>query len=188
MVNLRDICTENGIRIFRVPLVRDLVGSIEYEFDTKIPLVNSSPSRKKKPATTKAKPPVRQKPVKQGKTFLTPIVNRIARDFFKGSLEVAQSALDVDGDQGDTQRLQYHKSHYSNPEAISWGKRMRNCDGCYRSAVVDGVTYDVRFSNTIMPIIQDLTFFAKIGDVIMVAPDSNPSTSCSVNKYANKWW
>ncbi|KJA27122.1 hypothetical protein HYPSUDRAFT_212781 [Hypholoma sublateritium FD-334 SS-4] len=169
-VHLRDICTESGIRIFRVPLVRDLVAPIEYEFDTKIPSVKSSPSRKKKTATTKAKPPVQKKPVKQGKTFLTPIVNRIARDFFEGSLEVAQSALAVDGDQEDIQRLLYHKSHYSNPEAISWGKRMKNCDGCYRSAVVDGVTY-------------------KIGDVIMVAPDStDPPTSYSINKYANKWW
>lgn len=122
------------------------MGPIEYEFDTKIPQVKSSPRKKKTAnATTKAKPPVQKKPAKQGKTFLTPIVNRIARDFFEGSLEVAQSALDVDGDQEDTQHLRYHKSHYSNPEAISWGKRMKNCDGCYRSAVVDGVTYHVRF-------------------------------------------
>lgn len=140
MSNLPDVCSEAGIRISRVPLVRDIMGPTHYEFDVDIrPGRKSGPVRKERPSATK---PVKTA-ANQSKTFLTPIVNRIARDFFEGSLEVAQSALDNDANDDEDRETQYHKSHYSNPKVVSFKERLSGHEGHYQSAVIDGVTYTV---------------------------------------------
>ncbi|KAF8201752.1 C5-DNA-methyltransferase [Pholiota molesta] len=171
--NLRDICEDAGIKISRVPLIREIMGATHYEFDT-IPGTKSSsgskpPSHMHKPNKIKLSGPAKSR--KQGRTFLTTIVNRIAKEFFDGSLEVVESALNFPDDDTNSDILAaQHKSHYSDPEQIIWGKQLGKYKGFYKSAMVDGVLYS-------------------IGDVVMVAPDTkDTSAPYSVNKYANRWW
>lgn len=127
------------------------MGAIHYEFDTIIPGTNS-PSRSKstsliqKPNKTKLSGPAKIR--KQGRTFLTTIVNRIAKEFFDGSLEVVESALNPDDDTNGVMLAAQHKSHHSDPEQIIWGKQLGKYKGFYKNAMVDGVLYSVSMLKT----------------------------------------
>jgi hypothetical protein len=166
------------------------MGATHYEFDT-IPGTKSSsgskpPSHMHKPNKIKLSGPAKSR--KQGRTFLTTIVNRIAKEFFDGSLEVVESALNFpDDDTNSVILAAQHKSHYSDPEQIIWGKQLGKYKGFYKSAMVDGVLYSVSMFKDKSK--SNFYFLFKIGDVVMVAPDTkDTSAPYSVNKYANRWW
>jgi hypothetical protein len=87
--------------------------------------------------------PSAKKTIALGKTYLTPVVNRIAKNLFKGLLEVAQSDL-YDDDHGTVlvTRRDY-KGHHTNPKKIVWGDRLVDDEDIYGSVTMDGVTYRV---------------------------------------------
>ncbi|KAF9473771.1 S-adenosyl-L-methionine-dependent methyltransferase [Pholiota conissans] len=164
MVNLPDICMNIGIKISRVPLVRKILGDMYYDFDTAVsnPQVLSRSSASARQGATHANTSARAT-----KTFLTPTVNHIAKDFFVGSLEASESAFVHDAD-GGLASAHHHKTHYSDPKQIIWGKRLQKHEAVYESAIIDGVIYSM-------------------GDIVMVAPDVKEiSAPLSVNTYANQ--
>ncbi|KAF8965236.1 S-adenosyl-L-methionine-dependent methyltransferase [Flammula alnicola] len=175
--SLPELCTTNRIQISRVPLVREIMGAAHYEFDVDISRLKSK--LKKVPTSKPTKHSDKGKKLpKENKTFLTPIVNRLAKNLFESSLEVAESMLHDGDDDGEHARVRRHKGHHSDPQEISWGRKLDDEDeDIYESAIVDGVTYSS-------------------GDIVMVEPEpddaksskQNSTASQTVNKYGNRWW
>ena len=87
--------------------------------------------------------PSAKKTIALGKTYLTPVVNRIAKNLFKGSLEVAQSDLYDDDHDTVLVATRDYKGHHTNPKKIVWGDRLVDDEDIYDSVTVDGVTYCV---------------------------------------------
>ncbi|KAF8911019.1 S-adenosyl-L-methionine-dependent methyltransferase [Gymnopilus junonius] len=171
---LPDICAANGIRISSVPVIWKIMGESHYNFDVKAP----KPAARKSISSAAQKSANREKEVlkHRSKTFLTEVVNRIAKNLFEVSLDVAESLADQDdGTEGTYVKLPHFKAHYSDPQHIVWGERFTESARTYWSVHVDGVLY-------------------KAGDVVMVEPDSEDSSiqvlkaSQTVNKYGNQWW
>ena len=84
-------------------------------------------------------------------TFLTPTVNRVAKNLFEVSLEVAKSKLEDDNDDSEQPRPPRHKGHYSNPQSITLKDEMIEGSKIFGSAVVDGVVYNVSNSQNSSP-------------------------------------
>ncbi|KIM49346.1 hypothetical protein M413DRAFT_15448 [Hebeloma cylindrosporum] len=177
--SLPEVCSENHIQISRVPAVREIMGAAFYNFDDDLPQQKVK-SRKTIPASSR---PTRRFGNKEKDvllhrhpTFLTPTVNRIAKNLFEVSLEVAKSKLEDESDDSERPRLPRHKGHYSDPQNVTWGDEIFKGSKIFRSAIVDGVIYNA-------------------GDIVMVEPDisfkdgnHNPEASETVNKYGNHWW
>jgi hypothetical protein len=100
--------------------------------------------------------PVKHKKVKPAsKTFLTPIVNHIAKDLFKGSLEVAEFGH-YGEEQDMTIKRRQHKAHHTNPAKIIWGERLVEGEEIYASVIVDGITYEVSCGSFILRLFTQL--------------------------------
>lgn len=84
------------------------------------------------------------------KTFLTPIVNRIAEKLFEGSLEVAETLRDESLQQ--KQVFAHHHKHPFDPESVIWGQELE--EGVYRSVNIDGIIYSVSY--TLLPPFYDI--------------------------------
>ncbi|CAA7271617.1 unnamed protein product [Cyclocybe aegerita] len=168
---LPDLCKQNGIPISRVPAVRKLTLCEVLDDDSSGH--SSGKGRRRKDDRSMSSKGLLKKETGASKTYLTPIVNHIAQDFFKGSLEVAESMLDHEHD--ETLQQCDHKGHETNPKKIVWSKHLGQESNIYQSVIVDGIIYQV-------------------GDVVMVEPEHNdesrskPIASCTNNRYGNRWW
>ncbi|KAF5380878.1 hypothetical protein D9615_004125 [Tricholomella constricta] len=109
-------------------------------------------------------------------TVVTPIVSRIARHLFKGSLEVAGTSAFDDADVAA--EIDNVQAHHNDPASMKWGSN--DLEGqSYASVIMDGVEYCV-------------------GDDVMVNPGDDEDTrraqnakadaSQSPNSYANRLW
>ncbi len=76
-------------------------------------------------------------------------MNRIAKNLFKGSLEVATSDFYENHDIASKKQRDY-KAHTTNPNKIVWGKRLVEGQDVYGSVTVDGVTYQVSCCFTVL--------------------------------------
>ncbi|KAF9535246.1 S-adenosyl-L-methionine-dependent methyltransferase [Crepidotus variabilis] len=118
--------------------------------------------------TPKPKKTVTQKKNQKlyGRTYLTPIVNRMSVDLFGGDLEV--SRLEEE-DMTSVAQLREHKAHHTNPDKIVWRKNLVEDEEVYQSVAVDGT----------------------VGDVVMVEPSNGSDeedAAKTVNQYGNRWW
>ncbi|KAF5330887.1 hypothetical protein D9619_005458 [Psilocybe cf. subviscida] len=173
---LNVVCSQNQLDISRVPLVRELIGTRTYVFapSIQLPAVPKAPHpqehreirrRQSGPSQTSNKSKS-DKP----KTFLTPIVNRIAEKLFEGSLEVAAAVRDESLEQKEA--CIRHHEHPFDPESVVWGRELER--GVYSSVIIDGVVYS-------------------IGDYVMTQPpqewlQSQTQASRTVNFYGNHYW
>jgi DNA (cytosine-5)-methyltransferase 1 len=80
-------------------------------------------------------------------TVVTPVVSRIAKNLFKGSLEVAGSNSFNDKDEDVAAEIDNIQSHHSDPESMRWVRKNHNC----LHVIMDGVTYSVSILVQIMP-------------------------------------
>lgn len=141
---MQELHAQNTIQILRVPAIRDILGPLRYEFDTDISSQSSWQDRPEPRHSKKSVSKLSQKLKPSEKTFLTPVVNRIAKSLFKGSLEVATSGFYEDRDIASQKQRDY-KAHTTNPNKIVWGERLVEGQDVYGSVTVDGVTYQVGF-------------------------------------------
>lgn len=118
------------------------MGPTHYDFDNDL---SHRPTKKPKKMNTKNNSRFSNKEKEvlrhRNKTFLTPTVNLIAKDFFVGSL------LDTipnheEQDDSNSIKLPQYKAHYSDPLKITWGPCFPN-QKAFTSANVDGVVYKV---------------------------------------------
>jgi len=138
---LHELLYGGAIQISRVPAIREILGPMHYEDDVS----RKEQSRIRNRSSKSEGGPSAKKTIALGKTYLTPVVNRIAKNLFKGSLEVAQSDLyDDDHDTVAVTRRDY-KGHHTNPKKIVWRDRLVDDENIYDSVTVDGVTYRVGF-------------------------------------------
>lgn len=139
--SLPEICLENGIKISRVPAVREIMGPEHYDFDVDISPQHSKKERKSRPGMTSKSSNKEIEILKhRNKTFLTTTVNEIAKDFFHGSLEAISDQEDVD--ETAPVKLPRHKGHYTDPLKIVWGDSFPG-GKVFKSAIVDGIIYNV---------------------------------------------
>ena len=133
------------VQISRVAAIRDILGPVRYQYDTDISPQNSRSDVKRKDQLSVSEEdsvPLKHKKVKPtSKTFLTPVVNGIAKNLFKGSLEVAE--FDYDEHDITSVKRRKHKAHHTDPAQIIWGKRLVEDEEIYSSVIVDGITYEV---------------------------------------------
>lgn len=137
MATLPELCAQNGIRISRVPVIREIFGPVHYDFDDDV----EAPTRvfRKKKLTHNQEIEI----LKHSKrTFLTPIVNRIAQRFFEGSLEVSAQLLD-DFDEISV-NLRDYKGHPQNPRRMVLSNRLVKGKDVFGNVTIDGVAYKVR--------------------------------------------
>jgi DNA (cytosine-5)-methyltransferase 1 len=139
---LNELHREKVVQISRVAAIREILGPTVHYYDTDIPSRNSRPDEHKRHSPLSEA--VKLKKVKPAsKTFLTPIVNRIAKDLFKGSLEVAEFGHYEEGHDKTTVERHKHKAHHMNPAKIIWGERLVEEEHIYSSVTVDGIDYQV---------------------------------------------
>jgi DNA (cytosine-5)-methyltransferase 1 len=191
---LNELQHQKVIQVSRVAAIRQILGPLHYQFDTDISEGNSRPLSKRMRGMPISKADlVSSRPKKlapASKTFLTLIVNRIAKDLFKGSLEVAKSDYYEDDHRIVSVKRRQHKAHHTDPAKIIWGERVVGDEDIYSSVIVDGVTYRVsRF--LLFSAFSDV--YEQRGDVVMVEPDGDDQTNTSrasqtVNRYGNRWW
>ena len=118
-------------------------------------------------------------------------MNRVAKDLFKGSLEVAEFNHLGEGHDIVSINQRHHQVHRANPAKIIWGERLNESEGIgiYDSVLVDGVTYQVNCPILIPPF-RDIHL--QMGDIVMVEPDGKvlkkTPDAQTVNKYGNRWW
>ena len=137
MATLPELCVQNGIRISRVPVIREIFGPVHYDFDDDA----EAPSRvfRKKKLTRNQEIEILKH---SSSTFLTPIVNRIAQRFFEGSLEVSAQILD-DFDEISV-NIRDYKGHPLNPRRMVLSNRLVKGKDVFRNVAIDGVAYKVR--------------------------------------------
>jgi DNA (cytosine-5)-methyltransferase 1 len=141
---LNQLHRQKAVRISRVAAIREILGPVHYQYDTGIPPRNSGSDAKRHSSVSETDKPVKHKKVKPAsKTFLTPVVNRIAKDLFKGSLEVAEFGHDEEEYDITSTIRRKHKAHHTNPDKIIWGERLVEDEDIYSSVIVDGITYQV---------------------------------------------
>jgi DNA (cytosine-5)-methyltransferase 1 len=128
------------------------MGAAYYNFDDDLPQ-HKTKSKKAIPASSKLTRRFGNKEkdvlLHRHPTFLTPTVNRVAKNLFEVSLEVAKSKLDDENDDSEQPQLPRHRGHYSDPQHITWGDEMIKGSNIFGSAVVDGVVYNVSSSHII---------------------------------------
>lgn len=76
-------------------------------------------------------------------TVFMPIVSRIAKNLFKGALEVAGSTDFNDKDEDVAAEIDNIQSHHSDPQSMQWILDDNGND--YAGVIMDGVTYQVSF-------------------------------------------
>ena len=137
MATLPELCSQNGIRISRVPVVREILGPLHYDFDDDV----EAPTRvfRRKKLTRNQETEILKHSTS---TFLTPIVNRIAQRFFEGSLEVSAQLLD-DFDEISV-NLRDYKGHPLNPRKMVLSNRLVKGKNVFGNVTIDGVAYKVR--------------------------------------------
>ncbi|KAF9469258.1 hypothetical protein BDZ94DRAFT_1244081 [Collybia nuda] len=177
--SLPDLCAETGIRIARVPLVKSVVGSHDFNFVDTPPPRGSNSKSKKNHHSNASKMSDKEKEVLKHRnlTVVTPIVSRIAKNLFKGSLEVAGVTDFNEKDEDVAAEIDNTQSHHSDPESMQWIDE-NNGDG-YVGVIMDGVTY-------------------LVGDDVMVNPgddedmirarNADSDAAQSINSYANRLW
>lgn len=142
--SLPEVCSENCIKISRVPAIRDVMGVAYYNFDDDLPQKKSTKASSK--PTQRFGNKERDVLLHRHPTFLTPTVNRIAKNLFEVSLEVAKSKLEDENENSEQPRLPRHRGHYSDPQNITWGDELIEGSKIFGSAVVDGVVYNASSS------------------------------------------
>lgn len=185
MATLPELCAQNGIRISRVPAIREILGSSHYDFDD---MKTTCISRKKNLTGNQELEVLKH----SSSTFLTPVVNRIAQRFFKGSLEVSVSLTDMLDE--TSVNLRDYKSHPLNPRKLVLSKRLVKGQDVFGNVTIDGVAYKVRSYFCMESQFSQIFLFGQAGDIVMVEPDLNYksggklSAIRTVNKYGNRWW
>ena len=136
MATLPELCAQNGIRISRVPVIREIFGPAHYDFDDDV----ETPTRisRKKKLTQNQEIEILKH---SGSTFLTPTVNRIAQRFFEGSLEVSAQLDDLDE---TSVNLRDYKAHPQNPRRMVLSNRLVKGKNVFGNVTIDGVAYKVR--------------------------------------------
>ncbi|PPR01483.1 hypothetical protein CVT26_015106 [Gymnopilus dilepis] len=173
---LPDICASNGIRIASVPVIQRILGK---RIPSSRHSANRSNAKVRQTRTEtldlrRSSNPERAVLKHHGRTFLTDVVNRIAKNLFEVSLDVAEALVDQD-DEEVAQDLPRFKAHYSNPGHMEWGKKFKGPGKTYWSLYIDGVLYTA-------------------GDIVMVEPGTESASaevlkaSQTINKYGNRWW
>ena len=137
MATLPELCAQNGIRISRVPVIREIFGPAHYDFDDDIKTPTHI-SRKKKLTRNQEIEILKH----SSSTFLTPVVNRIAQRFFEGSLEVSAQLQD-DLDETSV-NLRDYKAHPQNPRRMVLSNRLVKGKDVFGNVTIDGVAYKVR--------------------------------------------
>ena len=137
MATLPELCAQNGIRISRVPVIRELIGPVHYDFDDDV----EAPTR-----VFRKKKLIRNQEIEilkhSSSTFLTPVVNRIAQRFFEGSLESSAQLLD-DLDENRV-NLRDYKGHPLNPRRMVLSNRLAKGKDVFGNVTIDGIAYKVR--------------------------------------------
>ena len=137
MATLPELCAQNGIRISRVPVIRELIGPVHYDFDDDV----EAPTR-----AFRKKKLIRNQEIEilkhSSSTFLTPVVNRIAQRFFEGSLESSAQLLD-DLDENRV-NLRDYKGHPLNPRRMVLSNRLAKGKDVFGNVTIDGIAYKVR--------------------------------------------
>ena len=186
MATLPELCIQNGIRLSRVPVIREIFGPVHYDFDDDV----DAPTRVFRKKLTRNQEIEILK--NSSSTFLTPIVNRIAQRFFEGSLEVSAQLLDNFDE--ISVNLRDYKGHPLNPRRMVLSNRLVKGKDVFGNVAIDGVAYKVRSYLLHESLILKKDLFIQVGDIVMVEPDLNyklggkPSASRTVNKYGNRWW
>ncbi|RDB21087.1 DNA (cytosine-5)-methyltransferase 1A [Hypsizygus marmoreus] len=180
---LPDLLIQNQIRIEDVPLITLYVDSSDLKaYFAK----SSSRGRKSKPKPKKA--PTRTSKIlnkekevlkHRNVTVVTPIVSQIAKNLFKGSLEVAGVSNFEDMDENVAAQIDNVQAHHADPKNMIWGDGEPEGGMYYASVIMDGVTYCV-------------------GDDVMVNPgddedmirarNAKSDAAQSPNSYANRVW
>ena len=138
MATLPELCAQNGIRISRVPVIREIFGPAHYDFDDDVE-APTRVSRKKKSTSRNQEIEILKH---SSRTFLTPTVNHIAQRFFEGSLEVSAQLLD-DLDETSV-NLRDYKGHPRNPRRMVLSNRLVKGEDVFGNVTVDGIAYKVR--------------------------------------------
>lgn len=76
--------------------------------------------------------------------MVTPIVQRIAKDLFKGNLEVAGCSTFNETDVFVAAEIDDIQVHHSDPKSMKWGEDIPEGGKYYTSIIMDGVEYFVR--------------------------------------------
>ncbi|KAF9265676.1 S-adenosyl-L-methionine-dependent methyltransferase [Marasmius fiardii PR-910] len=77
-------------------------------------------------------------------TVVTPIVERIVRDLYDLTLEVAgTSTMGGEEDEALIKEIQNVIEHHEDPKCIRWGKRIMSAKNYYESVSLDGVVYTI---------------------------------------------
>lgn len=134
---LPGFCSENGIKVSRVPVIRSIFSTLDVDPDEiLIPAVVKS--SRAKPGGTKVS---EKKVLKHGRvTVVTPTVSLVAKDLFTNSLEVAGSAKVQEALAADLDHVQ---AHHLDPKSMTWGPELKEGAKCYESVTMDNVTYEV---------------------------------------------
>jgi DNA (cytosine-5)-methyltransferase 1 len=146
---LNDLHQQKIVQISRVAAIREILGPVKYQYDTDISAKDSRSSVKRKRDSSSSEADLvpekhkHKRVTPARKTFLTPVVNRIAKDLFKGSLEVAEFSHYGEEHNTVSIKRRQHKAHHTNPAKIVWGERLVEDEDVYESVIVDGVTYRV---------------------------------------------
>ena len=191
---LPDICASNGIRIASVPVIQRILGK---HIPSSRNSANRSNAKVRQTRTEtldlrRSSNPERAVLKHHGRTFLTDVVNRIAKNLFEVSLDVAEALVDQD-DEEVAQDLPRFKAHYSNPGHMEWGKKFKGPGKTYWSLYIDGVLYTVS-SNSAPDILRLTSELFQAGDIVMVEPGTESASaevlkaSQTINKYGNRWW
>ncbi|KAG7092771.1 hypothetical protein E1B28_009094 [Marasmius oreades] len=83
----------------------------------------------------------------QNDTVVTPVVERIVRDLYDLTLEVAgTSTMGEEGEAEDealAKEIQNVIEHHEDPQRIKWGQQIMNCENYYESVYLDGEVYTI---------------------------------------------
>ena len=77
-------------------------------------------------------------------TVITPIVQQIAKELFKGNLEVAGCLTFNETDVNVAAEIDNIQAHHSDPKSMKWGEDAPEGGKYYTSIIMDGVEYFVR--------------------------------------------
>ena len=122
-----------GLPIDQVPVVQELLEPLGL---LKLKKQHNQVARKL------AKPP-RCQPETQSRTVVTPIVSKIAKNLFRGTLEMAGNASDDVFEAAYRLSQSLFKGHHYDPESMVWGDPILPGLKYYSSVMLDGIIYEV---------------------------------------------
>ncbi|OJA16031.1 hypothetical protein AZE42_04288 [Rhizopogon vesiculosus] len=171
-----DELRDDGIRIARTPVVKEIVGQ---ELSYQLMEQTASRSRTQRPPQSRSSSNDIEKEVlkHRNKTVTTAVVGRVAQRLFENIMVTGEIPdEDMESDDGP-----HHPSiiHVANPNSVRWLDPVRGHPGFYDSVAVDGAEYSV-------------------GDAVMVVPGEDEDAtrarcykhqpSQSTNELGNDYW